>query len=102
MVVKICRNIVLYNSKDEFIKTITTNASGEAELTLPYGKYKLIQHTTTEGYQKIEPIEFKINEENLELSYNLQNYKIDVPNTFSTTLFEKIINFIKDIICGKN
>ena len=92
----------IYNLKDEFIKTITTNTSGEAELTLPYGKYKLIQLTTTEGYQKVEPIEFEINEENLELSYNLQNYKIDVPNTFSTTLFEKIINFIKDIICGKN
>ena len=92
----------IYNSKDEFIKTITTNTSGEVELTLPYGKYKLIQLTTTEGYQKVEPIEFEINEDNLELSYNLQNYKIDVPNTFSTTLFEKIINFIKDIICGKN
>ena len=84
----------IYNSKDAFIKTITTNTSGEAELTLPYGKYKLIQLTTTEGYQKVEPIEFEINEENIELSYNLQNYKIDVPNTFSTTLFKKIINFL--------
>ena len=91
----------IYNSKDELIKTITTNNNGEVEITLPYGKYKLTQLTTTEGYQKVEPIEFEITKDQEELYYNLQNYKIKVPNTFSTSIFEKIIKVIKDIICGK-
>ena len=64
-------------------------------------KYKLTQLTTTEGYQKVEPIEFEITKDQEELYYNLQNYKIKVPNTFSTSIFEKIIKVIKDIICGK-
>lgn len=91
----------IYNLKDELIQTITTDINGYSEINLPYGKYKLSQLTTTEGYQKIEPIYFEINEDAQEITYDLKNYKIEVPNTFSTTIFEKIINYLKEILCGK-
>ena len=91
----------IYNSKNELIQTITTNTAGSAEINLPYGKYKIVQLTTTEGYQKIEPIYFEINEDKQEVFYSLKNYKIEVPNTFSTNIFTKIINFIKGLLCGK-
>lgn len=86
---------------DKLLKTITTNNQGVAEIELPYGKYKLTQLTSTEGYNKIEPIEFEITSDK-ELLYNLKNYKIDVPNTKHTSLIEKIIDFIKKLLCGKD
>lgn len=86
--------------QDKLIKTITTNELGIAEIELPYGKYKLIQLTTTEGYEKIESIEFEITSTK-ELTYTLKDYKIDVPNTKTTSFIEKIINFIKNLLCGK-
>ncbi len=87
-------------SQDKLIKTITTNIDGIAELELPYGKYKIVQLTTTDGYTKIEPIEFEV-KDNKVITYNLKNYKIDVPNTKNTSLLEKIIKFIQSILCGK-
>ena len=45
---------------NEFIKTIETDEKGTISIKLPYGKYIIKQLTTTEGYQKIEPIEFEI------------------------------------------
>lgn len=86
--------------QDKLIKTITTNELGIAEIELPYGKYKIIQLTTSEGYEKIEPIEFEINSPK-ELTYKLKDYKIDVPNTKSSSFIEKLINLIKKILCGK-
>ena len=85
---------------DNLIKTITTNEAGETEITLPYGKYKIVQLTTTEGYEKIKPLYFEITSEEL-LSYNLKNYKIPVPNTSTKSLIDKILKFIKDLLCGK-
>lgn len=85
---------------DELIQTIITNDQGIAEITLPYGKYKLTQLTTTEGYKKIEPIYFEITS-NETIYYNLKDYKIDVPNTKTTSIFSKILLFIKQLLCGK-
>ena len=90
----------IFNSKNELIKTITTNEQGIAEIILPYGKYKLIQLTTTEGYNKIEPINFEITTEET-LYYNLKDYKIEVPNTKTKSLFQKILLFIRNLLCGK-
>lgn len=90
----------IFDSNDNLIKTIITNEQGEAEIILPYGKYKLIQLTTTEGYEKIEPLYFEIiNEETLE--YNLKNYKISVPNTKTESILNKILKFIKELLCLK-
>ena len=89
----------IYNKDQKLIQTITTNEEGIAEITLPYGNYILTQLTTTEGYQKIEPIEFNILNDNESIEYNLKNYKIEVPNTKTTSIIKKIINFIKELIC---
>lgn len=90
----------IYDKNDNLIKTITTNSEGIAEITLPYGKYKLLQLTTTEGYQKIEPITFEIATEET-IYYNLKNYKIEVPNTKTKSLFQQILDFLKELLCGK-
>lgn len=86
--------------KDKLIKTITTNELGLAEIELPYGKYKIKQLTSTEGYKKIEPVEFEITS-NKELTYNFKDYKIDVPNTKTISLIEKILSILKKLLCGK-
>lgn len=90
---------ICHNNK--LIKTITTNEEGFAEIDLPYGKYKLVQLTTTEGYQKIEPIEFEITTTK-EIIFTLKDYKIDVPNTKTISFIERLIIIIKNILCGKN
>lgn len=86
--------------KDQLLKTIITDVNGIAEIYLPYGKYKIVQLTTTEGYAKIEPIEFELTTDK-EIVYELTDYKIDVPNTKNISFIEKIINFIKKLLCGK-
>ena len=78
----------IYNSKNEIIETIVTNESGEAEIILPYGKYKIVQINSTPGYQKINPIELDITNKDDEI-IKLVDYKIPVPNTHSE---ESIIN----------
>lgn len=70
----------IYNTKEELIKTIETNEQGIAEIILPYGKYTIKQLTTTEGYCKINPVKFEVNNETT-ITYNLKDYKINVPNT---------------------
>lgn len=80
----------IYNSQNEFIKTIKTNEDGLINIKLPYGTYTLKQLTTTEGYQKIDPININVdNSEKEEIT--LKNYKINVPNT-KTTIISTIIN----------
>ena len=70
----------IYNSKEEFIKTITTNKQGNAETTLPYGKYTIKQLTTTEGYEFSDPIIIDVKDDKEE-TINLSDLKIEVPNT---------------------
>lgn len=88
----------IYNHNNELIKTIVTNELGIAEITLPYGKYKLSQLTTTEGYQKIEPIEFEIKKDNEVITKELKNYKIDVPNTSTKSIISIILNILKELL----
>lgn len=87
----------IYNSKNEFITTIKTNEQGKAKITLPYGTYTIKQLTTTEGYQKIDPITINVdNSEKEEIT--LKNYKINVPNTNTTlisTIIKKLCTFLK-------
>lgn len=44
----------IYNKDNKLIDTITTDNSGYASTTLPYGTYTLSQITSPEGYEKIE------------------------------------------------
>lgn len=70
----------IYNSKNELIKTISTDENGEVVITLPYGEYKLIQLNSTNGYQKIDPFIIKVTN-NEDETIELKDYKIPVPNT---------------------
>ena len=82
----------IYNNKNEKIATITTDQNGKAEITLPYGSYKIVQENTTKGYHKIKDINFSINDTKNQI-FNLVDYKIKVPNT-KTNLIISIINLI--------
>ena len=86
----------IYNSKKELIKTITTDETGYAELELPYGTYYLEQNNTTEGYEKIEPFIFKVKDTE-PLIYKLKNYKIEVPDTKTTS--NSFISFLLNLLC---
>ena len=81
------------------IKIIETNKQGVAEIELPYGKYTIIQLNTTTGYQKIEPfnIEIKNNEDEI---IELTDYKIKVPNTSKNkkTFFSTILIILLNIL----
>lgn len=80
----------IYNSKNEFIKTITTNKQGNAEITLPYGKYTIKQLTTTEGYEFSDPIIVDVKNDKEE-TIKLSDLKIEVPNTSKNN---NIINYL--------
>lgn len=88
----------IYNSKKELVTTIKTDNEGIAKILLPYGKYTLEQINTTEGYTKIKNQEFSIENEN-DIILELENYKIEVPNTNTLSIIDKIISFLKKIIC---
>ena len=70
----------IYNKIYEKISTITTNESGIAEITLPYGEYTFKQLNTTDGYTKVNDFTITIDNTNNEL-IELKDLKIEVPNT---------------------
>ena len=72
----------IYDIDNNLIKTISTDENGEVTTTLPYGKYKIVQKNTTEGYQKNEPF-IIIVDKNDEETIKLKDYRIPVPNTYT-------------------
>lgn len=85
---------------NNFLTTIKTNESGEASIILPYGNYTIKQLTTTEGYQKVEPIQITVDNED-EQTIILKNYKINVPNTSTKNSNYNIIKLFLKLICQK-
>lgn len=85
----------IYDKEMNLVTKVTTNDDGIAEITLPYGNYTVKQETTTEGYDTVKPFHITIENQN-DLTYNLVNHKIKVPNTKSQELplLLKIINII--------
>ncbi len=85
----------IYDKDSNLIATKKTNKEGTIEIYLPYGKYTIKQINTTEGYDIVEPFSIIIDSTN-DLTYNLVNQKIQVPNTKSQSfpLIIKIINII--------
>jgi len=71
----------IYDKSDNLVFIGITDDNGTIELNLPYGSYKLVQDTTTEGYKKVDDYYFEINEDN-NISYDivLNDFKIEVPN----------------------
>ena len=88
----------IYNNKNEYIKTISTNENGEATITLPYGEYKLVQLNSTNGYQKIEPFIIKVTD-NEDETIELKDYKIPVPDTHTNNYLLIFIIRILLLIC---
>ena len=69
----------LYNN-NELIGTYTTDEEGYITMTLPYGEYELKQINTKDGYRMLDPISLLIIDTE-EVTYELKDYKIPVPNT---------------------
>ena len=89
----------IYNKNNKLVKTITTNKSGYAEVILPYGKYKVKQLNSKDGYYKVEDFIIDITAPDKQI-YNLTDYKIKVPNTKHNNIFYKILEFIY-LLCIK-
>ncbi len=89
----------IYNNENKLISQITTDELGNAQISLPYGIYKIEQNNTTEGYQYIEPFTIIIKDETT-LTYNLKNYEIEVPDTYidQNKTLRNIIKIILEII----
>ncbi len=66
--------------EEELIGTYTTDDNGYISITLPYGEYRLCQINTKDGYRKLDPITLLIIDTE-EVTYELKDYKIPVPNT---------------------
>jgi len=81
----------IYDSKDQYVASITTDENGYAKIELPYGKYTIKQKNTTENYKPVEDFSVTITEEEQDLNYHLYDYKIEVPNTRKT---KTSINFL--------
>ena len=89
----------IYDSNNKLVDTIKTNNDGYTNITLNYGKYKLVQFTSTEGYKMIDPIELTVEDEDKTI-IELKDYKIAVPNTSTKeSLRQKIIRFLLSLIC---
>ena len=86
----------IYNKNNIKVATITTDENGEAEITLPYGEYKIVQENTTEGYHKIEDFTIKVKDMKEE-KITLTDYKIKVPNT-KTNIILYILTIISNIL----
>ena len=84
----------IYNKNNELVTTLITDDQGHSETILPYGTYNIIQTTTKDGYQLIEPFSVIIRDD-AELTYDLINYKI--PDT-STTILKYLITIIKRLV----
>ena len=83
----------IYDKNNKLVKTISTDDEGKVTVTLPYGTYKVIQKNSTNGYQKVEPFTITV-DKNDEETIELKDYKIPVPNTYTS----KRINIILIII----
>jgi len=73
------------NNNNNKIKEVITDENGEINLTLPYGKYRLHQITTTKGYKLAEDYNFEVKDTkdinntiyNEEITAKLKVIKID-------------------------
>lgn len=89
----------IYNKNSELVDTIITNSDGEAYIVLPYGEYEIIQLTTTDGYTMVEPLTIIV-EDTDDITIELKDYKIPVPDTKSNISFINLLfRFIYILIC---
>ena len=87
----------VYDNHDNLIDTITTDESGIAKITLPYGKYIFKQKNTTDGYTSVDDFSIDVINDEKETK-ELYDYKIKVPNTYSessSNIFVILLLFIE-------
>lgn len=87
----------IYNFNNELIDKIKTNKLGTAEIILPYGNYTIKQLNTTSGYQKIDPFNISIINQDDEI-IKLTDYKIPIPNTSKNNILYSVLLFIINIL----
>ncbi len=92
----------IYDKNNHLIQSIITNENGIAEIELPYGSYIIKQVTSTEGYQKIDDIDLKI-EDTMPITYTLKDYKIPIPYTkkTKTDLINLLIQILEKLLWQK-
>lgn len=71
----------ILNNLNEVVKTVTTDENGNIELSLPYGKYKVIQKNSSEGYSKADSFIIDVNNSQGE-KILLKDHKIPTPTTY--------------------
>lgn len=73
----------LYDDNDNLIATYTTDSRGMIELKLPYGKYRLHQIVSKEGYESVDDYIIEVTDTEKE-EIKLYDYEeiIEVPNTY--------------------
>lgn len=87
--------------KEKYIDTITTDLNGNASIILPYGNYIFKQVTTKDGYNYVDDFNVIIDQNSInELSYNLVDYKIEVPDTHSDKKSTNIIFIVFILLIG--
>ena len=75
----------IYNKNGEKVETITTDVTGKATITLPFGHYIIKQIKGKENYELVKPFEIMVNDQQSEYFYKLYDEKINqeitVPHT---------------------
>lgn len=87
----------IYDKDKNLVDTIKTNEEGITTINLKYGTYTIKQINTHEGYELND--EFKIEvKDNKDEIINLEDLKIEVPETYTPSRLEILIKKIKRII----
>ena len=84
-------------SGENYIDTIVTNDIGVAEVKLPYGEYEFRQVTSKEGYKHVDNFNIKVEDDKPE-TFELLDYKINVPDTRDNSSTTSILQFILFIL----
>ena len=63
--------------QNKLVSKIKTNDEGVAKITLPYGKYRIHQATTTKGYEKVDDFNINVHEVRTDsLKYPISDAKV--------------------------
>lgn len=84
----------IYNNKNEYVTSITTDENGFAEIELPYGTYTIKQKNSKENYKRVEDFQVEIKESDNNINYDLYDYKIEVPDTNQNKSYLSYMFFI--------
>ena len=87
----------IYDKDKELVDTIKTDENGNTTINLKYGTYTIKQINTHDGYELNDEFEIEVKDTNDE-TINLEDLKIEVPETYIPSKLEILIKKIKKII----